>query len=112
MAVSGRATASQTRQLQARDSRDASSALLATLEPMGKEIKARLELADKALVKVEDHYRAAGLQLADVKKRIAAGQQEGGDLTFEAFLKQHCQSALNFDPGSASNVDPSGAQLG
>lgn len=90
MAVSGRATASEVRHLKASDAREASTALLVTLESVGVEIRSRLELADKALGKAEDHYRAAGLQLIDVKKRIAASGQDGdGASTFEAFLKQH-----------------------
>ncbi|QAY95109.1 hypothetical protein CWB41_04675 [Methylovirgula ligni] len=90
MTVLGRATLSQSRALKIRDQHDETGALLATLEPLGTEIRSRLDLAEKALGKAEDHYKAAGLQLIEVKKRIAAGGPDGdGASTFEAFLKQH-----------------------
>jgi len=57
---------------------------LVPIDTLGKEIKARIEAGDKAMGKAEDHYLAAGLQLAEARRRVA---DDGG--SFRAFLDNH-----------------------
>ncbi|GHE49985.1 hypothetical protein GCM10019059_06570 [Camelimonas fluminis] len=57
---------------------------LVPIDTLGQEIKARIEAGDKAMGKAEDHYLAAGLQLAEARRRVAG---DGG--SFRAFLDNH-----------------------
>jgi len=57
---------------------------LVPIDTLGQEIKARIEAGDKAMGKAEDHYLAAGLQLAEARRRVA---DDGG--SFRAFLDNH-----------------------
>jgi NAD(P)-dependent dehydrogenase (short-subunit alcohol dehydrogenase family) len=54
----------------------------------------------------------AGLSLDDARAAMESKFWGAYRIARAAKVNDGCQSALNFDPGSASNVDPSGAQLG
>ena len=55
-----------------------------SLEQLGKEIVARIELAKKARDKADDHERAAGLRLIEAHDKTGA--------TFPDFLQKFCPS--------------------
>jgi hypothetical protein len=59
---------------------------LIPLDTLGAEIKARIAAGDKAMDKAEQHYIAAGIQLAAAKDRV---KQTPG-LTWPRFLNEHC----------------------
>ncbi|WP_426615727.1 hypothetical protein [Bradyrhizobium sp. McL0616] len=53
------------------------------LDILAATIKARVEAADKSAEKAADHYRAAGLQLVEAKKRIAETGGKFADFVYE-----------------------------
>lgn len=57
------------------------------IEAVGREIKVRIEAGDKAMDKAEQHYIAAGIQLAEAKKRL----RETGEMRWSAFLFSHAR---------------------
>lgn len=63
------------------------STALAPIESLGREIKARIDAGDKALDKAEQHYIAAGIQLAEVKRRL----EQTGEMRWSAFLFSHAR---------------------
>ncbi|MCO5156125.1 MAG: hypothetical protein M9945_05115 [Aquamicrobium sp.] len=62
------------------------STALVPIETLGAEIKARVEAGDKALDKAEQHYIAAGIQLAEAKRRL----EQTKEMAWPAFLHAHC----------------------
>lgn len=60
---------------------------LVPIDTLGQEIKARIEAGDKAMGKAEDHYIAAGIQLAEAKDRLAQTRE----MAWPAFLSEHCK---------------------
>ncbi|GHC66708.1 hypothetical protein [Limoniibacter endophyticus] len=60
---------------------------LVAIETLGREIKARVEAGDKALDKAEQHYKAAGIQLLEVHKRL----KETREMRWSAFLFSHAR---------------------
>lgn len=63
------------------------TAALIPIETVGAEIKARIEAGDKALDKAEQHYIAAGIQLAEAKRRL----DQTGEMAWSAFLFSHAR---------------------
>lgn len=53
------------------------------LDILAATIKARVEAGDKSAEKAADHYRAAGLQLVEAKKRIAENGGKFADFVYE-----------------------------
>lgn len=60
---------------------------LLPLDTLGKTITKHIELGDKATDKAEQHYKAAGIHLAEAKERVARTK----NLTWSAYLVKHCQ---------------------
>ncbi|MFC7067407.1 hypothetical protein [Brucella rhizosphaerae] len=60
---------------------------LISIDTVGREIKARIEAGDKALDKAEQHYIAAGIQLAAAKQRLS----ETREMRWSAFLFSHAR---------------------
>lgn len=63
------------------------STTLVPIETLGAEIKARVEAGDRALDKAEQHYIAAGIQLAEAKRRL----EQTGEMRWSAFLFSHAR---------------------
>lgn len=63
------------------------STALVPIETLGAEIKARVEAGDRALDKAEQHYIAAGIQLAEAKRRL----EQTGEMRWSAFLFSHAR---------------------
>lgn len=59
---------------------------LLSLETLGSTIQAHIAAGDKAVGKAEEHYKSAGLHLAEAKKRVAADNT----LTWPKFLTRNC----------------------
>jgi ABC-type transporter Mla subunit MlaD len=47
------------------------------LEPLGATIRAHIERGDKAAVRADDHYKAAGLHLSEAKAQLATADSDG-----------------------------------
>lgn len=60
-----------------------------TITQLASTINAHTGKAEHYADKAEQHYKAAGLHLIEAKKRIAAGEYEGG---FVKFLKDECRA--------------------
>ena len=60
-----------------------------TITQLASTINAHTGKAEHYADKAEQHYKAAGLHLIEAKKRIAAGEYEGG---FVKFLKDECKA--------------------
>jgi hypothetical protein len=60
-----------------------------TITQLAATINAHAGKAEQYADKAEQHYKAAGLHLIEAKKRIAAGEYEGG---FVKFLKDECKA--------------------
>src|SRR5215472_3248827 len=57
------------------------TAVSTPIEMLGKEILARIEAGEKAKSKSDEHFKSAGLQLIEAKRRVS---------DFSAFLREHC----------------------
>jgi hypothetical protein len=59
---------------------------LVPLDTLGGLAKASIAAGDKSLDKAEQHYKSAGLYLAEAKERVARTK----NLTWPAYLNKHC----------------------
>ena len=66
--------------------RKAGSNSLVPLDTLGGLAKASIAAGDKSLDKAEQHYKSAGLYLAEAKERVARTK----NLTWPAYLIKHC----------------------
>lgn len=62
------------------------NATLVPLDTLGATIRAHIEKGDASIEKADQHYKSAGLYLAEAKERV----KQTSDLTWPQFLADHC----------------------